>query len=220
MTSAARFGGHTKNEPEFSRAPGRPPRTLASGSNQNTKGELSPEAIADADSTLEALRANGLPHFDDLDGPLFWPKVPADKATTAWRELSGWVEQLIERFPHLDHHTIPMCWWRHNGHVEALAALRDHERMCYSDSSPLTAGVEWHRAFRDIEARLREWTSTLACGSVHDPRPRPGRVNDTTEWAEHVVADSKRRAESQTSPNDGNMHLKSFADSAYVEPAP
>jgi hypothetical protein len=145
---------------------------------------------------------DGPPDFDDITGPLNWPKVPAADAVEAWEQLRRWVEQLLERFSHLDHHAIPMCWWRHNGHVEALAALRDHERMCYSDSSPPTAGVEWHRAFRDVESKLREWTATLSCGAAHDPRARPARVTDSQEWQAFVAADTKRRAEPQPQAGD------------------
>ena len=85
-------------------------------------------------------------------------------------DLRTWVERLMARFSHLDHHVIPRCWFLHNGHVEALAALRDQERVNYGETAPGTAGVDWHRAFRDVEARLREWTAQLACGATHEPR--------------------------------------------------
>ena len=154
-------------------------------------GELEPVATGDKSQD-----------FDDILGPLFWPGVLAADATTAWKELALWVDELLERFPHLDHHVIPMCWWRHNGHVEALAALRDHQRMCYDDSSPPTAAMEWHRAFRDIEARLREWTATLACGATHDHRGRPTRATDESEWDKFVAADSEHRAQKQPQQQD------------------
>lgn len=210
--------GHEPEPPQSTKAP-----FLAGGQlHKNNETELGPKARADADAAIEALfGADGPPDFDDIDGPLCWPKVPAAEAAEAWEELRRWVEQLLERFSHLDHHAIPMCWWRHNGHVEALVALRDHERMCYFDSSPPTAGVEWHRAFRDIEARLREWTSTLACGSAHDPRPRPDRVTDPREWEEFVAADTHRRAEAQP-PAGENTQDNEAADRAgqEQEPAP
>ncbi len=28
--------------------------------------------------------------------------------------------------------------------------------------------MEWRRVFRDIEARLREWTGQLACCAIHE----------------------------------------------------
>lgn len=179
-----------------------------SGSGAHVEGaDPGSRARASADAALEALfGADGPPDFDDLTGPLSWSQIPAPEASQAWAELRDWVEQLLERFPHLDHHAVPVCWWRHNGHVEALAALRDHERMCYSESSPPTAAVEWHRAFRDIEARLREWTSTLACGSVHDPRTRLARPTDTATWEGFVAEDTRRRADSQLRPDDQEQH--------------
>jgi hypothetical protein len=157
------------------------------------------DRAAEAAGELDAAGEGDKPHdFDDILGPLYWPRISAAKAATAWTDLRRWVDELLERFSHLDHHVIPMCWWRHNGHVEALSALRDHQRMCYDDSSPPTAAMEWHRAFRDIEARLREWTSTLACGATHDPRGRPVRVTDENEWDQFVAADSERRAQNQS----------------------
>jgi hypothetical protein len=141
----------------------------------------------------ELFGSDGPPDLQEVEGPLRWSAIPASEAAEEWTDLRGWVEALVTRFPHLDHHVIPLCWWQHNGHVEVLAALRDHERICYSDSSPATAAVDWHRAFRDIESRLREWTATLACGSTHDPRLRPPRTVDEDDWAAFVAQDIQRR---------------------------
>jgi hypothetical protein len=96
-------------------------------------------------------------------------------------------------FPHLDHHVVPACWWRHNGHVEALAALRDHERISYAETAAPTAAVEWHRAVRDIEAMLREWTGQVGCGATHNHRDRQLRPPDHAEWDQFVQADIDRR---------------------------
>jgi hypothetical protein len=131
--------------------------------------------------------------FEPVAGPLFWPALNADDAAEQWSELRTWVERLLGRFEHLDHHVIPLCWWQHSGHVEALVALRDHERMSYSDQSPPSAGVEWHRAFREIEARLREWTAQLACGAQHAPQSSPPRVIAADHWDDFVAGDIARR---------------------------
>lgn len=137
--------------------------------------------------------SDGPPSLDEIEGPLRWNRLAVEDAAQEWADLRAWVEQLTTRFGHLDHHVIPLCWWRHNGHVEALAALRDHERVCYGDSSPATAAVEWHRAFRDMESRLREWTANLSCGATHDPRIRQLRAVDEDGWAAFVADDVERR---------------------------
>jgi hypothetical protein len=167
---------------------------------------------AEALAMLAAMFAgDGGTGLDQIAEPLLWPSVTAADAAQKWAELRSWVEELTLRFAHLDHHVIPLCWWRHNEHVEALVALRDHERMCYANTSPPSAAVEWHRAFRDIEARLREWTSTLPCGSDHDPRPRPTRTIDEDEWTEFVAEDvagrttrQKPAAEASTDASSGD----------------
>lgn len=153
---------------------------------------------AEALALLGAMFAGkGVAGPGQVAGPVLWKAMTAEGAETEWSELRAWVEELVQRFEHVDHHVIPLCWWRHNGHVEALVALRDHERLSYSNASAPSAAVDWHRAFRDVEARLREWTATLPCGSRHDPRARPARKVDEDEWAAFVAEDAARRPAKQ-----------------------
>ncbi|MGP0049458.1 MAG: hypothetical protein ACLPZR_11515 [Solirubrobacteraceae bacterium] len=135
----------------------------------------------------------------DLDegmfaGPLYWPSIPSADIEQEFRDLRGWVQELLERFEHLDHAIIPGCWWRHNGHVEALQALRDHERMSYAESSPGQAATSWHREFQFIEMRLREWTAFYGCAQEHRAPIRPTRRFDEDAW-EAMLAEQKRRRE-------------------------
>jgi hypothetical protein len=127
--------------------------------------------------------------LDEIAGPFHWPELSADDAARQWPALRCWVERLMTRFSHLDHHVIPRCWFLHNGHVEALSALRDQERVNYGETAPGTAGVDWHRAFRDVEARLREWTAQLACGATHEPRIRQGHPTTSGEWDAFIEED-------------------------------
>lgn len=136
-------------------------------------------------------------------GPLHWPTVPAIDFAAELSELRGWVEQLVERFPHLDHTIIPACWWRHNGHVEALQALRDHERVAYADSSPGTAGVDWHRAFLVIESRLRDWTSWAGCANGHREPIAQLRIINPAEWDEHIRREKQRRRSGKVTTSTG-----------------
>jgi len=103
------------------------------------------------------------------------------------------VQELIERFEHLDHKAIPVCWWRHNGHVEALQALRDHERMSYAESSPAQAATAWHREFQFIESRLREWTTYYGCDQDHKEGTRRPRLVDEQAWNDHMRNERQRR---------------------------
>jgi hypothetical protein len=131
--------------------------------------------------------------LDEITGPMHWPSLSADEAAREWPDLRSWVERLATRFPHLDHHVIPRCWFLHNGHVEVLAALRNQERVNYSETAPGTAGVDWHRAFRDVEARLREWTAQLACGATHEARDRQRQPTPLFEWDAFIDEDVERR---------------------------
>ncbi len=138
--------------------------------------------------------ADGPGGYDETDipAPTRWVDIPAEAAAQAWAELRTWVETLRDRFS-LDHHVLPACWWRHNTHVEALAALRDHETASYLDTAPATAPVDWLRALRDVTAMLRAWTDELGCDTTHRPAPAAGVAFDEAGWDAHLRADVDRR---------------------------
>jgi hypothetical protein len=129
---------------------------------------------------------------DAFGAPLFWPDLPAERAAEEWQALAEWVGHVVARFD-WDSHVVPACWWRHNHLVEALAALRDHERGCYAPTAPPTGAVEFHRALRDVESRLKGWVADLRCDARHDPshdRDRHLAMDGFDEW---VAADGGRR---------------------------
>jgi hypothetical protein len=133
----------------------------------------------------------------DVAAPTHWPSLPSVDAAAEWGELRAWVETLQGRFVHLDHHVVPRCWWRHNDHVEALSALRDHERSSFAPTAPASAPLDWFRALRDIAALLKAWTADLGCGATHTSLPTPLRAFDDGEWDRFVTADVARRAEAE-----------------------
>lgn len=158
-----------------------------------------PNEEPDERSRLEQLRDFiGVPldnDFGDIPTPTYWPTVPSADAVEQWNELRAWVDNLCRRFSHLDHHIIPPCWWRHNQHVEALTALKDHEHSSFSDTAPATAPLDWFRALRDITLLLKTWTADLGCGASHQPSTATLRSVDDTEWQAFVAADVAVRQE-------------------------
>jgi len=133
----------------------------------------------------------------DVAAPTHWPSLPSADAAAEWDELRAWVEAVQDRFAHFDHHIVPRCWWRHNDHVEALSALRDHERSSFAPTAPATAPLDWFRALRDIAALLKTWTADLGCGATHTDPPTPLRAVDNGEWDRFVTGDIARRAEAE-----------------------
>jgi len=85
---------------------------------------------------------------------------------------------------------VPPCWYRHNTLVEALSALRDHERMSFAPSASPTAAVDWFRALREIEHQLAEAGARTQC-SVNEHRPDPPRSwrADQDQWQTFVETD-------------------------------
>jgi hypothetical protein len=113
-------------------------------------------------STLGKLfDADGLLDLDEISGPIHWPDLTADEAAREWGALRPWVERLMARISHLDHHVIPHCWFLHNGHVEALSALQDQERV------NLKVSLLWNDAAggAEIELSLRR-ESTPERGNI------------------------------------------------------
>lgn len=131
--------------------------------------------------------------LDEIPGATCWSAIGPDGAPAAWADLRAWVEELRRRFAHLDHHVLPVCWWRHNEHVEALVALRDHERASFSDTAPATAPLDWFRALRDVTALLRAWTAEQGCGASHHDGPVRIQPIDEEAWESFVDADADHR---------------------------
>jgi hypothetical protein len=158
------------------------------------EGELEGETAAGLLAQLVGMDAADMSDLAaDFAAPTHWPSLPGSGAKQAWDELLAWVDELRHRYGHLDHHLIPPCWWRHTGHVEALQALKDAERVNFSESSPGTAGVEWQRSLAFTESRLREWTGYFGCLAAHRPFHPPYPSPDPEEWASWTGADVEER---------------------------
>jgi hypothetical protein len=158
-----------------------------------TTGELLPPKTSDAVTFMQLAYASAGVKPEDIPAATHWPSLDPEKAAQEWEQLRSWVDELRRRFESLDHHVIPHCWWRHNGHVEALTALRDHERVSFADLAPATAPLDWLRGLRDTAAVLRSWTADLACGAAHQPPIPQSPTFDQDEWSRHVEADLAAR---------------------------
>jgi hypothetical protein len=152
----------------------------------------------DTDLNLGASGAGLSDYFatGELSAPTHWPSLPAADLAEEWDRLRDWVESFADRF-NLGIDRIPPCWYLHNALVEALSALRDHERASYAPNGSPTGPLDWLRAFREIEARLIEWSARTGCDArQHRPeQPREWRT-DPDQWAAFVqsATDARDRA--------------------------
>lgn len=136
---------------------------------------------------LKALKDVGVPSADEVAPPTHWPTLSPAEVQVKFPQLRDWVESLRTRYEDdMDVHVVPICWYQHPSIVAALQALRDHERSSYGTVSPASAGTDWHRAYRDITALLREFTAKAGCGAEHRPPNRIASTNDV-EFAEFVM---------------------------------
>jgi hypothetical protein len=156
-------------------------------------GVTDPASGVERLQALIARHSGAAPGLEEVPAATHWPSIPAVDTEAEWEDLRAWVEHLLERFAQLDHHVVPACWWRHNEHVEALSALRDHETVSYSDTAPATGPMEWLRALRDVTALLRAWTSELSCGATHQPAPTRLRAASADGWNDFIAAYLERR---------------------------
>lgn len=127
--------------------------------------------------------------FGQMEGPVHLPSLSPQERARALVELLGWARTLVQRFG-IEPRVLPPCWEQHNGMVEALLALRDHERACYAESASPTAAVDWLRALREIEIRLADLAAQTQC-TVHEHRPTP-----VQEWATRRTLHDAAREES------------------------
>jgi hypothetical protein len=113
-------------------------------------------------------------------GPLHLPSLTAAERQAVLPDLRVWVEGLVDRFA-LDTRVVPPCWEQHNGIVETLSALRDHERGSYAPDADPRSSVDWLRALRDVQVLLTELAAVTQC-SVHQHRqPPPRRMPPTPD---------------------------------------
>ena len=135
--------------------------------------------------------------FGQLDGPVHLPSLTARERERVVAQLREWVTVLVRRFA-IEPRVIPPCWEQHNGMVEALFALKDHERISYTETAPPSAPVEWFRAFGDIEARLRSIGALTQC-TVHEHRP--GHLQDWASTSASMVDGCSIDARTRPSPS-------------------
>jgi hypothetical protein len=120
-----------------------------------------------------------------------------DVAAREWPELLDWVEGLRGRYEAFDEKILPPCWYQHQCYVSALQSLRDFERVAYANNAPGSAGVDWHRALRDIEALITRWSAgPVACVGGHKASKRAGPVDDDV-FAKFLTLDLARRRDSR-----------------------
>src|ERR1039458_3864019 len=127
---------------------------------------------------------------EEVEAPIHWPSLAVLDAQREWPKFSKWVGELRDRYKGLDSYVVPACWYEHESLVLALQALKDHERAAYATSSPASSGTDWHRAFRDITAMLRQFTADLRC--AHGPEHAERKSFD--EFVHEDIARRRRLA--------------------------
>lgn len=106
--------------------------------------------------------------FGQMSQPVHLPTLSGEDRARVMDELRAWVAELVRRFS-IEARVLPPCWEQHNGMVEALLALRDHERACFAQTAAPSAAVDWLRALQEVTHFLREVNAMTNC-TVHEHR--------------------------------------------------
>ena len=130
---------------------------------------------------------------DEARPPLHWPTMNSDEAARQWPELLHWVQDLRNRYESFDEKTLPPCWYRHPCYVGALQALKDFEQLAYAKNAPGSAGMDWHRALRDVEMMISRWSGgPVVCVGGHKESKQVGTIDFET-FDTFLEQDLKRR---------------------------
>jgi hypothetical protein len=62
--------------------------------------------------------------------------------------------------------------------------------VAYAPSSPASSGTDWHRAYRDVSALLRQFTAELRC----DHGPESAELEAFEEFVAKDIARRRRSA--------------------------
>lgn len=101
-----------------------------------------------------------------------WHTLRRSAAGSAWDQLAGWVDWLIERYRLED--TLPVCWYRHGAMVDELDALRAAWTAAYTTpgARPNDAAA-WMALLAGALTRIREWDRHGCAAGTHRDSPGP-----------------------------------------------
>lgn len=164
------------------------------------------DPFADHDVRVDSLDVTGDERFARLlelpRGLVDWRSLSAADAYAAWAALRDWILWLRREFA-FDHRVVPPCWYRHPALVSVISALHDHWRAAYDPLNSLLGPSDWHRAFVQLEPRLREWASRTGCtASMHRADVVADYPDDSAEWEAHVAADVAARTAGEAAGSD------------------
>lgn len=112
-----------------------------------------------------------------MAGPMDWWALSPDAQTVVLAGLSVWVARLVRTFQ-IEWTEIPPWWYRHEGFIHELLALRQsREQVAYDPAEAESAPLTWLHNLSLTRNRLRALRSALG-GDYHNcPEPQP------QEWA-------------------------------------
>lgn len=126
------------------------------------------------------------PVIGTMAGPIDWWALSPDAQTAVLAGLSVWVARLVRTFQ-IEWTEIPPWWYRHEGFIHELLALRQsRQQVAYDPAEAESAPLTWLHNLSLTRNRLRALRSSLG-GDYHNcPEPAP------QEWAK--VSSEENRA--------------------------
>jgi len=126
-----------------------------------------------------------------LQGPINWWALSPDAKATVLAGLSVWVAHLVRTFQ-IEWTEIPPWWYRHEGFIHELLALRQsRQQVAYDPAEPESASLTWLHNLSLTRNRLRALRDSLGGDARTCPEPRvPGwaqkQGEESLDWHREV----------------------------------
>lgn len=138
-----------------------------------------------------------MPDNDVIGGPIDWWTLSPQARAVILAGLGDWVRDLVRTFQ-IPWTEIPWWWYRHEGFVHELLALKQaREAMAYAPTEPEDAPLTWLHQLTIARGRLRALRDTLGGDARQCPDPDvqgwAAETEQASEWGMELEAYAARQ---------------------------
>jgi hypothetical protein len=124
-----------------------------------------------------------------------WSDLTPEEADQRWKELHAWVQELLAR-NNIGPKEIPDCWYRHNGLVDELEALRWAWLELNNPESKCSEPIRWREALHRARGRWPLFNPN-GCATTHS-ESRARVADDEAQWHSFLDGEPQRCVDQPT----------------------